>query len=105
MKKVANAALSYEWKKKGEVRVAYSYRDAYLLSLSALSPWLNQGWASYGQWDVSGRYRITKALHFDASVRNLTGVHRVHTRGEKLQLLHEDVDSGRSIWIGITYRH
>ena len=104
MKKVANVALSYDWKKKGEVRVAYSFRDAYLLSLDAVSPWLNQGWAAYGQWDVSGRYRISKTLHLDASVRNLTGEHRVHTRGQNLQLLHEDVDSGKSIWVGITYR-
>lgn len=100
----ANAALSYEWKKKGEVRIAYSYKDAYLISLDANSPWLNQGWKAYGQWDASARYQITKYLHLDASVRNLTGEHRVHTRGEKQQLLHEDVDAGKSIWFGITYR-
>ncbi len=101
----ANAALSYEWKARGEVRVAYDYRSQYTSSLNARQPWNSEGWAAYGQWDLTARYRATKRWHVDFSIRNLGNAHRVHLRGLALAKLHEDVDFGSSFWLGATYRH
>jgi TonB-dependent receptor len=100
-----NAALTYEWKGRGEVRVAYDYRSQFTSSLNAAQPWNNEGWAGYGQWDFTARYRATKQWHVDFSVRNIGNAHRVHLRGLDLTKLHEDVDFGSSYWLGVTYRH
>lgn len=100
----ANAAFSYEWANRAEVRLAYDYKDRYLSGLNADRPWLNEGWKAYGQWDLTLRYRFGKQLHLDASVRNLGNAHRQHVRGENLELLHEDVDFGSSYWLGVTFR-
>jgi TonB-dependent receptor len=100
-----NAALSYEWKGRGEVRVAYDYRSQFTSVLNAAQPWNNEGWAAYGQWDFTARWRATKRWHVDFSVRNIGNAHRVHLRGLDLTKLHEDVDFGSSYWIGVTYRH
>jgi len=100
-----NAALAYDWKNRAEVRVAYDYRDEYTSGINPTSPWNNDGWAGYGQWDFTARYRATKRLHVDFSIRNLTNEHRVHLRGLGLSKLHEDVDFGSSYWLGVTYRH
>jgi TonB-dependent receptor len=99
-----NAALSYEWKNRGEVRLAYDYRSEYTSALNPTQPWNNEGWAGYGQWDFTARYRATKRWHVDFSVRNLGNEHRVHLRGLGLAKLHEDVDFGSSYWLGATYR-
>lgn len=101
----ANAALAYAWKGRGEVRVAYDYRSQYTSSFNATQPWNNEGWANYGQWDVTARYRVTARWHADFSIRNLGNAHRVHLRGLDLTKLHEDVDFGSSFWLGLTYRH
>jgi TonB-dependent receptor len=101
----ANAALAYAWKGRGEVRVAYDYRSQYTSSFNATQPWNNDGWANYGQWDVTARYRVTQRWHADFSIRNLGNAHRVHLRGLDLTKLHEDVDFGSSYWLGVTYRH
>ncbi len=100
-----NAALSYEWKNRGEVRLAYDYRSEYTSALNPTQPWNNEGWAGYGQFDFTARYRATKKLTIDFSVRNLGNEHRVHLRGLGLAKLHEDVDFGSSFWLGATYRH
>jgi hypothetical protein len=90
---------------RGEVRVAYDYRSQYTSSFNATQPWNNDGWANYGQWDLTARYRVTSRWHADFSIRNLGNAHRVHLRGLDLAKLHEDVDFGSSFWLGVTYRH
>ncbi len=100
-----NAALAYDWKNRAEVRIAYDYRDEYTAGINPTSPWNNDGWAGYGQWDFTARYRATKRLHVDFSIRNLGNEHRVHLRGLGLGKLHEHVDFGSSCWLGVTYRH
>jgi TonB-dependent receptor len=100
-----NAALSYEWKNRGEVRLAHDYRSEYTSSINPTQPWNSEGWAGYGQFDFTARYRATKKLTIDFSVRNLGNEHRVHLRGLGLSKLHEDVDFGSSFWLGATYRH
>jgi TonB-dependent receptor len=101
----ANAALAYEWKGRGEVRLAYDYRSQYTSGFNATQPWNNDGWGNYGQWDFTARYRVTQRWHLDFSIRNLGNAHRVHLRGLDLTKLHEDVDFGSSYWLGATYRH
>ena len=100
-----NAALSYEWSERAELRVAYDYRSQFTSVFNPTQPWNNEGWIAYGQWDLTARYRATKQWHLDFSVRNIGNAHRVHLRGLDLTKLHEDVDFGSSYWLGVTYRH
>jgi len=101
----ANAALSYAWTDRAEIRLAYDYRSQFTSVFNPTQPWNNEGWIAYGQWDFTARYRVTKQWHLDFSVRNIGNAHRVHLRGLDLTKLHEDVDFGSSYWFGVTYRH
>lgn len=100
-----NASLSYQWSNRSEVRVAYDYRDRYYQTINPTQPWNSDGYDAYGQIDVNARFRISKNLHIDFSIRNLQNKHREHLRGLDLSKLHEDIDSGSSYWLGVTYRH
>ena len=100
--KLANATLFYNWENRYEFRLIYAFQSTYTHVFFPESPHLNRDWKDYTQWDVHGRYNISKefSLYFEA--RNITDNNRVLAEGRAG--LAADVEFGRSFFFGINYR-
>jgi iron complex outermembrane receptor protein len=103
-KQIYNASLFYTVEDHGEVRLAYHRAGRNYSSVNTASPWLSRGTPAAEQWDLSARYDVTPEWSLRFEVRNLTNEDQFITEGPGFDRLIEQVDYGRSVWFGVTFR-
>lgn len=101
---LGNAALFYNWNDRAEARIAYSLIGEYNDTVTSNEA-SRRGWQDFATWDFSARYDFNDNWRVKFDARNLTDENRVRVRGPGLGLLHEDVEFGRSFFLGVTYKH
>ena len=102
--RIYNASLFYNWRDRAEVRVAYHFAGQNFSSVNTTSPWLSRGTPDTEQWDVTARYDLNEAWTVRLEARNLTDEDQFITQGLGFDRLIEQVDYGRSFWIGLSFR-
>ncbi|MFZ4069187.1 MAG: TonB-dependent receptor [Caulobacterales bacterium] len=104
-KEIFNAALFYNWQDRAELRLAYHFAGEHFSSVNTDSPWLSRGTPDTEQWDFTSRYDFAKnwTLRFEA--RNVTDEDQFITEGPDFNRLIEQVDYGRSFWLGVSFRN
>jgi TonB-dependent receptor len=100
-----NATLFYAWPEGSELRLAYNYTGDNFSSVNTTSPWLSRGTPSAKQWDLTGRYHLDDQWTLRFEARNLTNEDQYIVEGTGLNRLIEQVDYGRSFWIGFSFRN
>lgn len=103
--RIANASLFYNWRDRAEVRVAYHFAGRNYASVNTASPWLSRGTPDAEQWDLTVRYDLTPAWTLRFEARNLSDEDQFITQGPDFDQLIEQVDYGRSFWIGLSFRN
>lgn len=103
--RIYNAALFYNWRDRAEVRVAYHFAGENFSSVDTSSPWLSRGAPDAEQWDVTARYELSPAWTVRFEARNLTDEDQFITQGLGFDRLIEQVDYGRSFWLGVSFRN
>jgi iron complex outermembrane receptor protein len=99
---ISNSANIVAFYEKGpyQLRVAYNWRDKFLQSLTQSNGDGVTQVASYGQWDASGSYEVTKNVSLVFEATNLTkSVVKKYGRYTNQFLLAED--SGRRFAVGL----
>ncbi|MDK1288316.1 TonB-dependent receptor [Pseudoalteromonas umbrosa] len=104
--KTANVIAHYRFVgSKTEIRLGYHYAGEYSpyqpLPLTAQT---REVWQAFSQWDMQLRYDVNKNWVMKAKVRNLTNEKRRSMTGEHQQMLASEIEFGRSVWFGVSYR-
>lgn len=94
----ANAVLFYE-KGPVQLRAAYNWRDSFLARTRGLNG-QPENVDSYGQYDLSGSFKITPQLAVFGEVVNLTNKHRRTFSRYDERLIQLD-DTGRRVAVGV----
>jgi len=100
--KLANATLFYNWNNRYEFRLIYAFQSIYTHVFFPESPHLNREWKDYTQWDMHGRYNISRNFSVYFEARNITDNNRVLAEDEAG--LAADVEFGRSFFFGVNFR-
>lgn len=103
--RIYNASLFYNWQDRGEVRLAYHFSGQNFSSVNTTSPWLSRGTPDAEQWDLTARYDLNQAWTMRFEARNLTDEDQFITQGLGFDRLIEQVDYGRSFWVGLSFRN
>lgn len=75
-----NAGLTYVYG-RWDVRVMWNYADDYIISLDTSDPSNSEFMGARQQWDLFGRFKVTRALSVFMDVINLGESHRGRYRG------------------------
>lgn len=103
--RIYNASLFYNWADRAELRVAYHFAGQNFSSVNTTSPWLSRGTPDTEQWDLTARYDLSDTWTVRFEARNLTDEDQFITEGLGFDRLIEQVDYGRSFWIGLSFRN
>jgi iron complex outermembrane recepter protein len=104
-KRIYNASLYYNWQDRGELRVAYHASAESFSSVNTTSPWLSRGTPDSEQWDVTARLDLSRRWTMRLEGRNITDEDQFITEGPGFDRLIEQVDYGRSYWLGLSLRY
>ena len=99
---LGNASVFYNWNDIWEARLAYSLIGEYNDTVTA-NPASRRGWQDFETFDFSVRYDVNDQWRVKFDARNIFDENRVRVRGPELGLLHEDVEFGKSFFLGVTY--
>jgi outer membrane receptor protein involved in Fe transport len=104
-KRIYNASLYYNWQDRGELRLAYHAATESFSSINTTSPWLSRGTPDSEQWDVTARFDVSPLWTLRLEGRNITDEDQFITEGPGFDRLIEQVDYGRSYWLGLSLRY
>ena len=102
MKWAGNAALFYNVKGRGEIRVAANYQGKYVDALGA-SPWLDVGFKPYTTFDLTARYRLTEHWNLRFQARNLLNANRGRLTGTDLRYDRANIEFGSLFMLHLTF--
>ncbi|WP_375575055.1 TonB-dependent receptor [Paracidovorax oryzae] len=101
-KRIANLSLLWgqgDW----SGQVAYNYTGKTLISLSNTNAAQDVYYAALKTVDTQLRYRATKEMSLSFQVKNLTSAKLRRVTGPGQSLLNQEIDNGRSFWLGVSY--
>ncbi|WCM93765.1 TonB-dependent receptor [Acidovorax sp. NCPPB 2350] len=101
-KRIANLSLLWgqgNW----SGQLACNYTGKTLISLSNTNQAQDVYYASLKTVDTQLRYRATQNMSLSFQVKNLTSAKLRRITGPDQSLLNQEIDNGRSFWIGLTY--
>jgi TonB-dependent receptor len=103
-KTTVNAALFYEYR-GFNAKLAYNHVSPILWVVATDAPLNDRYYGAADTYDLQFQYRFAPGLTLVAQGKNLTNERPQRLAGPNQNLLREELDNGRSYWVGLKFKY